>query len=252
MKKFKGLPVFFKMSSNSEKKISEYKLTEVISIVSHQLKTPLAGIKGYLEVLISEDLGKLNEKQKEYLKDTLENTQRMIGLVKDLLDVSKIEEGRLEIKPRPASLEEIVKDVIKEFSVLARARNCEIVFKANGRIPLLNIDSLKIKQVVNNIIANSLEYNVGKGSAQVSLQKEGTNLVFRCQDNGIGIPKEEQPKIFRKFYRNEKAVSLSPGGSGLGLFISKAIIEKSGGKIWFESKDKQGTTFCFSLPVKKY
>lgn len=239
------------MKISYKKKPVKYKLTDVISIVSHQLKTPLSVIKGHLEVLISEDFGKLNEKQKEYLEDTLESTQLMIRLVKDLLDVSRIEQGRLEFNLKPSSLEKIVRGVIKGYWSLARAKNCTFSFRVLDKIPLLNIDSLKIKQVVSNIVSNAIEYNERKGKIEVSIKRERNNVVFCCEDNGIGIPRAEKKKIFTKFYRSEKAIILATGGSGLGLFISKAIINKSGGRIWFKSKKNKGSTFCFSLPIKK-
>jgi len=235
-----------------KRKAKKYKLSEVVSIVSHQLKTPLSVIKGYLEVLISEDLGKLNEQQKEYLRDTLENTQRMILLVKDLLDVSKIEEGRLEFKIKPSSLEKIVREAIKEFSPLTKAKNCTIFLKVSGKIPPLNIDPMKIKQVITNILSNAIEYNDKKGEIYLTIKRKGNNVLFCCKDTGIGIPEREKKKVFTKFYRSERAIILATGGSGLGLFISKAIIKKSGGKIWFKSKEGKGSTFCFSLPVKRY
>ena len=234
-----------------KKKSTEYKLAEVISIVSHQLKTPLAVIKGYLEVLISEDLGKINPKQKEYLKNALENTQRMIGLVKDLLDVSQIEENKLEFKTRPSSLEEIIKETAKEFSYLSRAKNCTLSFKVLGEIPLLDIDPLKIKQVVTNIISNAIEYNKRRGSVEITLKRKGNNVLFSCKDTGVGVPRSDRKKVFTKFYRSETAIGLTPSGLGLGLFISKAIIEKSGGRIWFESEEGKGSTFCFTLPLRK-
>lgn len=234
-----------------KKKSTEYKLAEVISIVSHQLKTPLAVIKGYLEVLISEDLGKINPKQKEYLKNALENTQRMIGLVKDLLDVSQIEENKLEFKTRPSSLEEIIKGTAKEFSYLSRAKNCTLSFKVLGKIPLLDIDPLKIKQVVTNIISNAIEYNKRRGRVEITLKRKGNNVLFSCKDTGVGVPRSDRKKVFTKFYRSETAISLTPSGLGLGLFISKAIIEKSGGRIWFESEEGKGSMFCFTLPLRK-
>lgn len=234
-----------------KKKSTEYKLAEVISIVSHQLKTPLAVIKGYLEVLISEDLGKINPKQKEYLKNALENTQRMIGLVKDLLDVSQIEENKLEFKTRPSSLEEIIKETAKEFSYLSRAKNCTLSFKVLGKIPLLDIDPLKIKQVVTNIISNAIEYNKRRGRVEITLKRKGNNVLFCCKDTGVGVPRSDRKKVFTKFYRSETAIGLTPSGLGLGLFISKAIIEKSGGRIWFESEEGKGSMFCFTLPLRK-
>jgi len=231
-------------------KPNRYKVSEVISIVSHQLKTPLSAIKGYLEVLVSDDVGKTNPKQKEYLKDALANVQRMINLVKDLLDVSQIEEGRMELKPRPTNLEKIIREAVKEFTLLAQAKNCTLSFDVKGKIPLLNIDPLKIRQVVSNLISNAIDYNERKGKVGLLLERKGNKVLFHCKDCGIGIPEKEKEKVFKKFYRSEKAMALSTGGSGLGLFISKAIIEKSGGKIWFQSQKGKGSIFYFSLPIK--
>ncbi len=230
---------------------SKYKLGGVVSVVSHQLKTPLSAIKGYLEVLISEDIGNVNVKQKEYLEDALQNTYRMLGLVKDFLDVSRIEQGKMELNLKWSSLKKVIEETIKEFFFLARARNCTISFKTFGKIPLLNIDALKIKQVVTNIISNAIQYNQGKGEVEVSIKREKNNVIFICKDNGVGIAKDEKNKIFTKFYRSEIASYLSTEGTGLGLFISKSIIEKNGGRIWFTAKKGEGSTFYFSLPIKK-
>ncbi|MFH0739901.1 MAG: ATP-binding protein, partial [bacterium] len=111
---------------------------------------------------------------------------------------------------------------------------------------------LKIKQVVINIISNAIQYNERKGKIEVIIERKGNDVLFSCHNTGIGIGPEEKKKIFTKFYRSEKAMAMVAGGSGLGLFISKAIIEKSQGKIWFKSKAGQGSTFYFSLPIKKY
>lgn len=229
-----------------------HKLSEVISIVSHQFKTPLSAIKGYLEVLLSQDLGRINLEQKEYLEDAMENTIRMIELVKDLLDISQIEQGKLDFKIQPSNLEEIVKRVIKNFSSFFRARNCEVFFKVLNKLPLINIDPLKIEQVVYNLISNAIRYSGIKGRVEITLGRKQDNVYFCCKDNGIGILQEDRKKIFTKFYRSERAITFSPGGSGLGLFISKAIIQKSKGRIWFKSKENQGSVFCFSLPLKAY
>lgn len=228
----------------------QYKLAEIISVVSHQLKTPLSSIKGYLEVLLSEDLGQLNKQQKEYLKDVLENTRQMIGLVRDLLDVTIIEANRIEFKKSPTDLAKIIKKSMKEFSLLARAKNCDLSFEILNEPPLLNIDSIKIKQVIDNLISNAISYNKRKGKVRVSLFKKGKKVVFCCKDTGIGISEGEKDKIFTKFYRSEEAITLATRGSGLGLFISKAIIEKGGGKIWFKSRKGKGSVFYFSLPIK--
>lgn len=233
----------------SKKNSTKPKIAESVSIVSHQLKTPLSAIKGYLEVLISGDLGKLNEEQSEYLKSVLENTDRMISLVKDILDVARIEADRMELNLQPTDLVEMVKNIVKDFYLLARAHNCELSFEISGEIRSINIDSIKIKEVISNLISNAIHYNKMKGKVEVSLFKKEKKVVFCCKDTGIGITEEEKDKIFTKFYRSEQTITISPVGSGLGLFISKAIVEKSGGKMWFKSKKGKGSVFCFSLPL---
>lgn len=240
------------MKKKRSKKIKTgYKLTEAVSVVSHQLKTPLSAIKCYLEVLLSEDLGGLNKGQREYLEDLLENANQMISLVRDILDVARIEANQMELKPKPTNLVKMAKETVEEFSLLARAKNCKLSFEVLGKIPVLDIDSAKIKQVITNLISNSILYNKRKGRVDVVVSQKWNKVIFCCQDTGVGIIEREKNKIFTKFFRSERVIALATGGSGLGLFISKAIIEKSGGKIWFTSGEGKGTIFCFSLPVKK-
>lgn len=228
------------------------KMSEVISIVAHQLKNPLSVIKGYLEVLLTEDFGKVNQKQKEYLSDALENVKRMAKIVGYLLDVSRIEEGKYEMKPRLTNLEKITSEVINDFSHLAQASNSKIFFKKPKKLPKVLADPLRIRQVIENLISNALKYKgAGRGKIEISLEKSGKNVLFSCQDNGVGIPKEDFKKVFTKFYRSEQAVEADPGGTGLGLYINKAIIELSGGKIWFEKNKDYGMIFYFTLPIIK-
>ncbi|MBI2052829.1 MAG: hypothetical protein HYT34_01125 [Candidatus Ryanbacteria bacterium] len=231
------------------KKSSPSKITETTSVIAHQLKTPLSGIKSSLEVLLSEDLGSLTRQQREYLELTLASTEKMIFLVKNLLDAARIDEKRLQLNVSNADLVDIVKGVVEDFLTLARAKNSTIVFKVVGEIPFLTIDAIKIQQVINNILYNAIRYNKGKGLITVILKHEGKFIKFSCQDSGIGISDTEKKKVFSKFYRSPRVVELATEGSGLGLFIAKAIIEQSGGKIWFESNEGEGSTFYFTLPV---
>lgn len=224
--------------------------TDAKSVVSHQLKAPLAGIKSALEVVLSGDLGSLTKEQKEYLELTFESVERMIGLVKDLLDVAQIDEDGLQLNPEQGDLSTIIEEVIDHLKVYANAKNTHIELSIEDDLPPVTIDIMKVHQVVHNLIMNAILYNVGKGSVAVTLRSEGDKVVFSCSDNGIGIPEKDKDKIFTKFYRSSKARSVVPDGSGLGLFISKAIIEQSGGKLWFESGVDNGTTFYFILPIK--
>jgi signal transduction histidine kinase len=205
---------------------SKYELTEPTSFVSHQLKTPLSAIKGYVEVLLSEGLGGLNLKQREYLKDILENTGQMLSLVEDILSVARI------------------------VSLLAKAKNCELSLETIKGLPQLFIDPVKIKQAISNILSNAILYNKRKGQVIISISKNKGEVILCCKDTGIGINKKEEKRLFTKFYRSPRVLVRATGGSGLGLFLAKAIIEASGGKIWFESELDKGSTFCFSLPVK--
>ena len=227
------------------------KIAEAISIVAHQLRHPISVIKSYLEALISEDFGKLNPKQEEYIEDALENIKRTTATINHLLDVSRIEEGRYELKLEPVSLVEVTETVTRELSLWAEASNCELIFKKpRGPLPPILTDSLKIRQVVENLIANAIKYKkVGRGKVEISLAKKGKEIIFSCKDNGMGIPKEDFKKVFTKFYRSEEAMEIDPTGSGLGLYLNKATIEASGGKVWFLKNREFGMTFFFSLPI---
>ncbi len=235
-----------------DRNLEKPKMAEVISIVAHQLKTPLSVIKGYLEVLLSEDLGKVNKKQKEYLSDALKNVGRMARIVNYLLDVSRTEEGKFELKLEKVSLEKIVEEIINNFSSWIRASNCRIYLKKPKKIPRVLVDPLKIRQVIENLISNAVKYKrPGEGKVEITLEVKGKNLLFSCRDNGIGIPKEDSKKVFTKFYRSERAMESDPSGTGLGLYINKAIINLAGGKIWFKRNKDSGVTFYFTLPIVK-
>lgn len=237
------------MTNLNNKKLKTHRLSEVTSIISHQLKTPISVIKGCLEVLRSKDLGELNKKQKEYLEDALENTKKMNDLVKDLLDVAKIEEDKLEVKSKLSNLEEIIKKLVDNFYLLSKAKNCTITFKVVNKIPSTFFDPLKIEQVASNIISNAISYNKRQGIIKIILEKKGDDILFSCEDTGVGIADDEKERVFKKFYRSERTIPLDTSGSGLGLFIAKAIIEKNKGEIWLESEENKGTTFYFSLPI---
>lgn len=225
------------------------KVAEAVSIVAHQLKNPISILKGCLEVLLSEDLGQLNEKQKEYLGDAVENLKRMAKTVNYLLDISRIEEGKYLLKSERFSLADLVRSIIKDLSFWAQASNSEIVLEVEDGLSDALADSLKIREVIENLISNALKYrDPGPGKIVVSLKKKGKFILFACQDKGIDIPKEDLKKVFSKFYRAEKAVEVDSSGTGLGLHINKAIIELTGGKIWFEQSKDKGIIFYFTIP----
>jgi signal transduction histidine kinase len=238
--------------TNSFEKLAEANRmkSEFISIVSHQLRAPLSNLAWAIELLMSGRLGKIEEQQVEYFKILKENSDRMKDLVKDLLIVSRIESARLFLKREEFSLEELVREIIKEFEPFAKASNCEIEFFVEENLPKIYGDRYQIRQVIENLLDNAIRYTKGKGKVKVRIKKEKKFVRFEIEDNGVGIPKEDQKFIFQKFFRASNVLKYKTQGTGLGLYISKAIIERSGGKIGFKSQEGVGSTFWFKLPIK--
>jgi len=224
--------------------------SEFVSVVSHQLRSPLSNLKWALEFLMSGRADPISEKQLEYFKILKENSERMTELVSDLLIVSRIEQGRMPLKKEKVSLEDLVREVVKRVEVFAKASNVEISFKSEKGLPHILIDPSQLKLVVENLLDNAVRYISEKGKVEIRLRKEGGGVLFETKDNGVGIPEDDQKYIFQKFFRSENALRRQTEGSGLGLYIVKSIIEKSGGKTGFRSRENIGSTFWFTLPIK--
>jgi len=236
----------------TREKIVERLKTEFVSISAHQLRTPLSAIKWTLKMLLDEDLGKITNEQKEFLEKTYRSNERMIALINSLLNVTRIEEGRFLYKPVLEDIKKIVEFVVDSFKDEIARKQIKFRFtKSKKPLPKVLVDSEKIKLVIHNLIDNAIRYTFFKGTVSISLKHKDKQIEFRIKDTGLGIPKNQQGRVFKKFFRGVNAVRLETEGSGLGLFIAKNIIEAHGGKIWFESKENQGATFYFTLPVKK-
>jgi len=224
--------------------------TEFISIVSHQLRSPLSNLKWAIELLMSGRLGKTEEKQIEYFIILKENSGRMEELVSDLLIVSRLETATLPLKKKEISLEDLINKLISELQLFTKASNVGIEFKSEEGLPKILADSSQVRLVIENLLDNAVRYIKDNGKVKMSLEKRGQNLYFKIEDNGVGIPKEDQKYIFQKFFRSENVLKYQTQGSGLGLYISKTIIKRSGGKIGFKSQEGVGSTFWFTLPIK--
>lgn len=234
----------------SREKSVERMKTEFVSLAAHQLRTPLSIIKWSMSMLKNEDFGKLNKKQGEVIKGAFNNNERLILLVNDLLNVTHLEEGVYLYKMEPADVRDVVMIVIDGQKELLDKEKISLEFKDPGLLPKTMIDASKIKLAIQNLIDNAIKYSSSGGKVLVTLGVEGENIKFKIKDSGLGIPKDQQDKIFTKFFRGANATKMRAIGSGLGLYLSKNIIEAHGGRIWFESQENVGTSFYFSLPIK--
>lgn len=225
--------------------------SEFIGVVSHQLRSPLANFRWALEALKSGKMGQIEEGQLEYFKILKENTDRMLSLISDLLMVSKIQSADLPLEKESFSLDKRIFQIVEEFKAFSRASNVEVQVEKDKDVPKVFGDPKKIDLVVENLIDNAIRYTSGGGKVTVRLSKKKNKVLCEVKDKGVGIPKEDQKYIFQKFFRASNAAKERTDGSGLGLYIVKSIVERSGGKIWFDSEEGEGTTFFFTLPASK-
>jgi len=234
-----------------EKAIEKMK-TEFVSIAAHQLRTPLSAIKWILNMMLDGDLGALTETQKEFLKKTYQSNERMVRLVNDLLNVTRIEEGRFLQTLKKVDIIEVVKKRSRAVKEIAERKGLAFSLDLPAtRVPKVSIDPEKISLVIQNLIDNALNYTrEGEVRVSVKVLKEKNRLLFSVSDTGIGISQEDQKRVFTKFFRSTNAVRTETEGTGLGLFIAKNIIEAHGGKIWFKSELGKGSSFYFTLPLK--
>jgi PAS domain S-box-containing protein len=233
-----------------EKAIERMK-TEFVSISAHQLRTPLSAIKWTLKMFLDGDLGKLTKEQREFLEKTYKSNERMINLINDLLNVARIEEGRYLYRPVLADIVPICQSVIDSYKEEIEKKNLKFEFKKPKELPKVRVDIEKISLAIQNLLENAILYNLPGGKIEISLKLKENKIEFSIKDTGIGIPKELQRRVFTKFFRAPNAMRIETEGSGLGLFITKNIIEAHGGEIWFESEEGKGTTFYFTLPVAR-
>lgn len=225
--------------------------SEFVSIASHQLRTPMTGIMGYLSMMVDGDFGTIQPKHQEILKNLLEESQRMIRLINLFLNVSKIEAGKFTINRRELRLEQVINREVMEMSKAASDKGLKLRFRAPKEpLPTLVADGDKLQDVLLNLIDNALKYT-SKGSVTVTAERSDDGITVHVADTGIGVKPKDISELFNKFVRASGVAQIHPDGSGLGLFIAKSIIEGHGGRIWVESAGEgQGSTFSFWVPLE--
>ena len=223
--------------------------TEFVSLASHQLRTPISAVNWYAEMLLAGDLGKLTDKQKQFIEEIYHGNQRMVELVNALLNASRIELGTFIIEPKPTDIAELARNVLKELEHDIQKKKLVVTKRFDAKLPLINVDPQLMRMVIQNLLSNAVKYTLDKGSITCSIEKNGQNFTITVADTGCGIPKNQQDKIFTKLFRAENAREKDADGTGLGLYIVKSIVDNASGTIAFTSEENKGSTFSVTFPL---
>ncbi len=242
----------------SEVQMANQAKSEFVSLVAHELKNPMTSIKGYTELLLGGKVGPINEMQTNFLNTIRSNVERMSTLVSDLNDISKIEAGRLRLEFRAVDLNDVLDEVLRSTRRQIEEKRQVVNVHLPEYLPPIWADRTRLAQILVNLVSNANKYTPEEGQIVIGAEAtsnrwdvDGADQVVHVwvKDNGIGISPEDQPKIFQKFFRSEDYKAREAPGTGLGLSITKSLVEMQGGRIWFESEFRKGTTFHFTIPI---
>jgi len=234
--------------ANARLKILDSNKDDFISMASHQLRTPLTSVKGYVSMVLEGDVGKITDQQKKMLSQAFDSSQRMVYLISDLLNISRLQTGKFVIERTDCDLSKIITEEIGLLEDISRSRNLKMYYKKPKDFPILNIDEIKTRQVIMNFLDNAIYYTPAGGKITIELEEKGSKIELKVIDTGIGVPASVAHHLFTKFYRADNARKARPDGTGLGLFMAKKVIIAQGGSIIFSTKENKGSTFGFSLP----
>lgn len=240
------LAIFHDVSQ--EKNIQKMK-TDFVSIAAHQLRTPLSAIKWSVKMILDGEAGKISAQQKDWLNKTYQSNERLITLVNDLLNVSRIEEGRFLYDIRETDLRKIIQNILENNKEIIKRKKITVSFpEENTEVSKVKVDVEKMQLAIQNLITNAVDYTPEGGRVLVTVSQKGDDVLVTVKDTGIGISEVDQGKLFHRFFRARNAIQVRANGTGLGLFITKNIIQAHRGKIWFKSQLGKGTTFSFTIP----
>lgn len=222
---------------------------DFVSLVSHELRTPMTSIKGYTDLLLKGAVGALNEQQQNFMTIVKSNVDRMADLVSDLLDVSRIEAGRVRLVLERLDLAGMVLEISQELAETLRQRELTLHFDLAPGLPRVHADRGRVIQVLLNLLSNAYRYTPPGGALTIAIRALDGEVQVDVSDTGIGIPEEDREAIFQRFYRADHPVVREQPGTGLGLSIARSLIEMHGGKLWLRSELGAGSTFSFTLPI---
>lgn len=237
-------------NTQKDREIEEIK-SDFISIVSHELRTPLTAIKGFLSMLLKRDFGELGDRQSHFLTRVYQSNQRMINLVEDLLDATYLESGKITLNQHPLAVEGVISDVVAELAHKGFERQIMLKVTRRHRLPLVLADETRLRQILVNLVDNAIKYSLSDSEVVIDFKAQGDELVTSVSDSGVGVPSGQIDKLFQKFGRVYNPMSVQAGGTGLGLYIVKNLVEAHGGRIWVTSREGKGSKFSFSLPIAR-
>lgn len=236
---------------NSELMNMDKQKDEFLSVTSHELRTPMTTIKGYVDMILNGDAGEINSEIKQYLTEVYKSVNRLTSLVNNILTVSKLQNRALLFNLHPVDITKLITENLSSWKILSGDKPIDFIFHPSSvEMPKVLVDSDKVIEVLNNFISNAFKYTE-KGTVSLFLKNDENFVYVSIQDTGVGIESTEIPKIFQRFYRIDNSRSRSQEGSGLGLYIAKDLIEKMHGKVFVHSEVGKGSTFSFSLPINK-
>ncbi|HSX44458.1 MAG TPA: HAMP domain-containing sensor histidine kinase [Patescibacteria group bacterium] len=237
--------------TNEKLKTMDETKDEFISMASHQLRTPLTSVKGYLSMVLEGDAGEISEMQRKLLSQAFASSQRMVYLIADLLNVSRLRTGKFVIEAVATNLADVVESEVNQLQETAQARGLKLSYEKPAKFPSVMLDETKIRQVIMNFMDNAIYYTPTGGHIVVGIRETDKTIEYTVTDDGLGVPKAEQHHLFTKFYRAGNARKARPDGTGLGLFMAKKVIVAQGGSIIFKSQEGAGSTFGFSFDKSK-
>lgn len=233
---------------SKEKELEEMKL-DFVAIAAHELRTPLTAVRGYLSILL--EVKNREPEEQGWIRKAFVSTNRLASLVENLLSIARIEKHSLKLELVNSDWREILKEAVDNFQQQAKEKSIDITLDIKEELPKISIDRFKISEVLSNLLANALNYSKSGSKVKISSFTQGDDIVTSISDTGEGIPESALPRLFTKFFRVSGVLEQGSKGTGLGLYISKAIVEMHHGKIWVASKLGVGSTFTFSLPIKQ-